>query len=295
MDKSKLEYLFNSNKKPLILDGAMGSLLQQNGFKSDPFLWTCYLNFKNPKAVKEIHLKYAEAGADIITTNTFRTNPLVIEQSNYDIDLSAVVNQSVRIAKDITNSNNKILAGSNPPAEDCYQSERTVNIDKLISNHHRHIDLLFNAGVDIVLNETQSHFDEINITCDYCSKNNFPYLISLFITRDLTILSGEHVNDVIEFIQDYNPITILFNCIDKLTFDKLLDNVSLNFNWGFYLNCGSGNYNEKDISCGIAPDKYSDIVKSYLHLKPNILGSCCGSNPEHTKAIKGIIDGTFNS
>ena len=67
-------FIRNSNK-PLILDGAMGSLLQQKGIPFDEYLWTAKANISNPNLVKDIHENYISAGADIISTNTFRTNP----------------------------------------------------------------------------------------------------------------------------------------------------------------------------------------------------------------------------
>lgn len=291
---NKIQNLSNLNK-PFVIDGAIGSLLQEMGYKADKYLWTSYLNFKYPNVVKDIHEKYALAGADILTTNTFRTNPLVVKKSNYGIDVKLAVSKSVNLAKEITNKYNLILAGSNPPAEDCYQKERTVNINQLEYNHKTHIDLLYETGVDFILNETQSHLDELEIICKHCSNNNIPFIISLFVKEDLSILSGENVKNSLELINDYSPLAVLVNCIDIITFDNFCEKIDLDFNWGFYLNCGSGNYNNKEISCGIGPDKYSDIIKSYLHLKPKIVGTCCGSNPEHTKAIRETIDGTFNS
>ena len=61
--------------KPLILDGAMGSLLQQKGFRSKDSAWMTYVNSESPETIISIHKNYIEAGADIITTNTFGTNP----------------------------------------------------------------------------------------------------------------------------------------------------------------------------------------------------------------------------
>jgi homocysteine S-methyltransferase len=60
-----------SGYKPLLLDGAMGSYLQQKGLTTDDLLWTTYINQTNPDLIIQTHMEYIEAGADIITTNTF--------------------------------------------------------------------------------------------------------------------------------------------------------------------------------------------------------------------------------
>ncbi|MCB9219376.1 MAG: homocysteine S-methyltransferase family protein [Ignavibacteriales bacterium] len=279
-----------NSKRPLILDGAIGSLLQQKGFKSDPVLWTSYVNFKYPQAIVKIHTEYINAGCDIITTNTFRTNPNSITKANAYLDQEKAVKISVDLALQAAQNSNIFVAGSNAPAEDCYQIERTVTQNELEYNHKTHIDLLYNNGVDFILNETQSHFDEIKIICEHCFNNKIPYIISLFITDDLKILSGENITDILDFIKNFNPIIISFNCISQKTFLKLIDSIDLNFNWGFYLNVGHGNYTDSNIQCGIDEINYSEIVKSSLDLNPKLIGACCGSNSKHISAIKKLFN-----
>ncbi len=289
--------------RPLILDGAMGSLLQQKKLKTDDNLWMSYLNLDKPETILKIHKDYIKSGADIITTNTFRTNPIAFNKS---IRLSQIkmqnkkfVKAALDIAKKARNEDSILIAGSNPPAEDSYQIKRTVSKNELIKNHQQHIEWLMEFGSDIILNETQSHFDEIKIICNFCYKNNIPYVISLFFTDELKILSGEKVKDVVNYILNYSQLAISFNCIMPATFHKLMKNLKSNFflknNWGFYLNCGSGNYTDKNISCGIFPDEYIEQIQGTFKYKPSFIGSCCGSNPNHTKEIKKLLDEKINS
>ncbi len=116
--------------RPLLLDGAMGSLLQQKGVKSEGELWTSLANIKNPDLVYNIHKSYIDAGADIITTNTFRTNPVAVN-SQGKIKFEKFVKASVQIAKDAAKDHNVLIAGSNAPAEDCYQIERKISRKEL--------------------------------------------------------------------------------------------------------------------------------------------------------------------
>ena len=113
-----------SRKKsePLILYGAMGSMLQQKGFTAERDIWMSRLNITHPEIIYEIHKDYILAGADIITTNTFRTNPAAFQGAGYPFDSKYVI-EAVKIAIDASNSSKVIIAGSNPPAEDCYQKD----------------------------------------------------------------------------------------------------------------------------------------------------------------------------
>lgn len=277
------------NHKPLILDGAIGSLLQ-NYNNNHKELWSSIVNISNPEVVHNLHLDYINAGADIITTNTFRTNPSAIKRSNENLELKDYVEKSVEIALSARNKFQVFIAGSNPPAEDCYQIERTLLLNELFDNHSQHIDLLMQSGVDFVLNETQSHMDEIEIICEYCTSNNYPFIISLFFNDDLKLLSGENVADAVKYIINYSPLCIMFNCIQFSQLQRLLDTIELNFNWGFYLNCGGKDYHEPSLTCQIPPRAYGELAKILLDKGPSIIGSCCGSSPSHTKILREMID-----
>jgi len=291
MKNLKIRNYFNKIKIPLILDGAVGSLLQQKGFKADKDLWLTELNFKNPEIIIKVHEDYINSGCDIITTNTFRTNPAALKKSNSNLDINKLVKQSVTLARNVAEKYNKLVAGSNAPAEDCYQKERTLNYYDLLYNHEKHIDLLYYHQADFILNETLSHLDEIIIICEYCSKQNIPFVISLFVTDDLRILSGDYLSDVLKLVRDYNPLLISFNCISSDILKKIIDQEKLNFNWGFYLNCGNGNISDESIICGIDETQYSQIVQQYLNYDPKLIGACCGSNPKHISKIKKLLYG----
>lgn len=286
---------FFNNKYPLILDGAIGSLLQQRGYNIDTDLWTSLININNPNVIIDIHKEYINSGCDIITTNTFRTNPNAINKNNSKIDANNIVKLSVELSKYVAKEYDVLLAGSNAPAEDCYKKERELSKDQLIYNHHKHIELLFSNDVDFILCETQSHLDEIDIICKYCSANSIPFVISLLVTMDLKILSGEYLVDVIKIINEYSPLLISINCINNNVFRNLLKKNELDFNWGFYLNCCKGTYTDHNIICELDENRYAEIVKSSLAFKPKLIGACCGSTPMHIKKIRELIYGTTNS
>lgn len=282
-----------TNKRPFILDGAIGSYLQEKGFIPDKNLWFSYLNIEKPEVVELIHKEYVDSGADIITTNTFRTNPIAKKRSNLNISNYDFVKSSVEIATKARGKRSIIIAGSNAPAEDCYQVERTIPIFSLEYNHKKHIEMLINAGVDIIWNETHSHRDEIEIICKFCSENKIPFSINLFYKNDLTILSGEPLNEIVTLVKSYNPIFIGFNCTKPDSFLTNIDKIYIPNNWGFYFNCGAGNYEDDIITCGISPSAYLNQIKLLFKNQPKFVGACCGSNPAHIKAIKEYFDGTY--
>jgi S-methylmethionine-dependent homocysteine/selenocysteine methylase len=277
--------------RPLILNGAIGSLLQQRGNISPDSLWASAANIEQRDLVIEIHKDYIQAGADIITTNTFRTNLSAIKLSNKDFNINKLVKEGVSAAQEAKGDLPVLIAGSNAPAEDCYQAERKISINELIENHQLQISLLNEYGCNFILNETQSHFDEIKIICEYCNRNKFDFVVSLFFTNKLKLLSGEYLFKTVDFIRKYNPLAIGFNCVMPKTFLKILNKIPNDINWGFYLNCGKSNYNRLSIVCATDETEYLEIVKKALPYEPSFVGSCCCSNPNHTKSIKKYFDG----
>jgi S-methylmethionine-dependent homocysteine/selenocysteine methylase len=273
--------------RPLILDGAMGSLLQQKA-KRDNDIWMSKVSIDNPELVLEIHQEYIDAGADIITTNTFRTNPAASRNSGFSSEL--LVKKSVELAKKAISNYPVFVAGSNAPAEDCYQKERTLTFKELEYNHHKHIDLLLENGVDFILNETHSHFDEIKVICEYCSKNDFPFIVSLFSINGLNLLDGYNVKDAVNFIISSNPLAISFNCINSNVFFTILNESDFNYNWGVYMNLGTGDYTDDIIKNSVSPRHYLKILKSVFHKKPSFIGACCGSNPSHIKELRDLFN-----
>jgi homocysteine S-methyltransferase len=278
------------NKRPLILDGAMGSLLQQKGFKSSGSSWMTDVNSKSPETIIGIHKEYIEAGANIITTNTFRTNPVALRDRS-KANSKDLVKSAVQFAIEAKKNKNVFIAGSNAPAEDCYQKDRNIGQNELELNHINHIDLLMDNSVDFILNETHSHFDEIKLICSYCSSNKIPFVLSLYVDTNLKLLSSEDVEQVYDFIWEHNPLAVGLNCITPEVFENTIINLNTETEWGFYINCGAGLPADHNITCGIRPEAYAAFVKKQLNLSPSFIGSCCGSSPEHTKAIKKIIDG----
>lgn len=283
--------IFNGKtQRPSLLDGASGTYLAQKGFAPHPSLWYSHLNIYDPESVKEMHSQYINAGAVIITTNTFRTNPEAVKKTNTGFTNYEIVKKSVEIAYGSIGENEIIIAGSNAPAEDCYQQLRTISLYELEYNHKKHIEMLWNAGVDFILNETQSHRDEIEIVCKFCCENNLPFVVSLYFDKNLKILSGEDLREIIELIKGYKPLAISFNCISPQTLQTALAKIEIEYPSGFYLNCGLNEITENIISSCMEPDTYAETVRHLIRPETVFLGSCCGSSPHHTAKLKDLLD-----
>src|SRR5574338_19185 len=295
-DKIKVRERINPFEKakkinrPLILDGAIGSMLQDKKLTSNKRIWSAKANDDSQNEVITLHKDYIRAGADIITTNTFRTNPYSLISSGVT-DIIGSITKAIDLAKRARGKSSVLIAGSNPPAEDCYQIERAISQKDLEWNHKVHIDALMENGCDFIMNETQSHFDEIKFIAKYCGENQIPFVMNFFFKDKPKLLSVENLTDAIDFVLKYNPLAIGFNCITFEALNNIVSRIKSDLIWGFYCNCVKGDFNDNKIECGISPAEYAKRVKSYLNLNPSFIGSCCGSTPEHIKKLKQLIDG----
>ncbi len=285
---------FEIKNRPLVLDGAIGTYLIEKGIIPDNSIWTTEANISKYEMVVEIHKEYIANGAEIITTNTFSSNPHAVHLNKNMRKSQILVKKAVQAAiqaREESGIENILIAGSNSPAEDCYQYERTISEIELKRNHQTHIELLWSNGVDFILNETQGHLDEISIICDICEKMAIPYVISLYFDENANLLSGENINSVIEYINLKYPNAIIgINCVNPKLFEFIDKSQLEKINWGFHFNSAHSNHNDEEISCYISPQEYLEFALNAINENTIYVGSCCGSNPNHTNVLRQYFD-----
>lgn len=315
------------NKKILILDGAMGTCIQSFNLKENDFegqlSCACHsnqkgnndiLNLTKPEVVKEIHKKYLEAGADIIETNTFNANEISqkdyhMENKIYEINLNGA--KLARAAADyytnLTPDKPRFVAGSIGPTNRTASMSpdvenpgfRNTSFDDLAAAYEHQIEGLFDGGVDILLIETI--FDALNARAAifaaetvFEKKNKkLPIIISGTIAdKSGRILSGQTLDAFAETMKGDNIIAIGLNCSfgakELVPFIKQLSETQDRY-ISFYPNAGLpnslGEYEE-------LPEETASIVKELaLEGCINIVGGCCGTTPEHIKAISEAVKG----
>lgn len=285
-------YFINLNR-PLVLDGPMGTLLIERGIDLGSRLWSALALLNNPDAVLRIHKEYVDAGADIITTNTFRTNPYAVKNSITDATSEKLVKIAVNLArKSIENSNRKILiAGSNAPADDCYLKKRIISFDEVKENHYQHIKELINAGVDFILNETFGDKDEIELVCKICNELNFPFAVSILIDSDLKTFFGQDLVETVQMIYSYKPLFISLNCSRPENILKATDLISEYSPLGVYPNLGSVNsFATGKLARDFSIESLKEFTKILIKKGLKVIGVCCGGNPNDIKTIRTVVD-----
>ena len=311
-------------KRILVLDGAMGTMLQQYKFSEEDFRGEQFKNFHiplqgnndllsitQPKAIKEIHAKYLEAGADIIETNTFSGTSIAMADYQLESIAYELNYQSAKIAKEVadefslkTPEKPRFVAGSIGPTNKTASMSpnvndpayRAVTFDELKTAYKEQVEALIDGGVDLLLVETI--FDTLNakaalFAIDEVKEErniDIPIMVSGTITdASGRTLSGQTVEAFLISISHIPLLSVGFNC--ALGADQLkpyLRRLSskTSFFTSAHPNAGLPNaFGEYDQT----PEEMQSLIKEYLDDNlVNIIGGCCGTMPEHIKLIAEI-------
>ncbi|RZS92230.1 homocysteine S-methyltransferase family protein [Aquimarina brevivitae] len=323
MKKDDLQHILKH--RILILDGAMGTMLQQYNFTEDDFRgerfkdWPVPLQGNNdllsltqPKAIKEIHRKYLEAGADIIETNTF--SGTTIAMADYQMeDLVYELNyQSAKIAKEVADEftanepkKPRFVAGSIGPTNKTASMSpdvndpgyRAISFEALKVAYKQQVEALLDGGVDILLVETV--FDTLNAKAALFAieevKEERNVAVPVMVSGTITdasgrTLSGQTAEAFLISISHVPLLSVGLNCAlgaSQLTpYLHVLARKS-NFAISAHPNAGLPNaFGEYDQT----PDQMTSQIKEYLDKKLiNIVGGCCGTTPEHIRAIADMV------
>lgn len=308
-------------KRILVIDGAMGTMIQRykpteevyrgERFKDYPYPVkgnNDLLSITNPKMIEEIHRAYLDAGADIIETNTFNSNPLSLADYHME-DLTYELNlESAKIAKKAANEYTaknpdkpRFVAGALGPTNKTTSLSpdvndpgyRAVTFDDVVAAYTEQIRGLVDGGADVLLVETV--FDSLNAKAalfaieTYFEKsgNRLPIMVSVTITdASGRTLSGQTVEAFLTSVRHENLLSIGLNCaLGAKEMRPYLEEMAQKA--PYYISCYPnaglpnqfGEYDETPETMCVQVD---DFLKNGF---VNIIGGCCGTTPEHIKAI----------
>ena len=300
----------------LVLDGAMGTIIQTYNLEEDDFRAEKFkdhkaplkgnndlLSITQPKIIKEIHRGYLNAGADIIETNTFSSTSIAMEDYGLEDHVYELNYESAKIAKEVVSEfkENKYVAGSIGPTNKTASMSpdvndpgfRAIHFDELVTSYKEQVKGLCEGGSDILFIETV--FDTLNAKAalmavdNYFEENNIsiPVMLSGTITdKSGRTLSGQTVNAFLISISHFPLLSVGFNCALgtkdlKPYMKRLSDNT--NFFTSSHPNAGLPNaFGEYDQS----PENMVEQMREFLDENlVNIIGGCCGTTYDHIKLI----------
>ena len=265
----------------------MGTELSRRGSDTTLPLWSARALLNEPELVLQIHQDYINAGADIITTNTFRTSQWVLQKAGLSISKAKELTQlAVSLAQEVCFKRyNCFVAGSIAPLEDCYSTQLVPSNEILSKEHPKLISDLADAGVDIILIETMNSFKEAKVAFESTREYpDIPIIVSFTCNDQGHILNGDSWKEVATFFKDKVDI-LAVNCSNisgtsRAISELLRLHVS---NWGVYPNFGT--LNGQTWTPNINSDSIHSAIHEWISLGPKLIGTCCGALPTDTKKI----------
>jgi 5-methyltetrahydrofolate--homocysteine methyltransferase len=311
-------------ERVLVLDGAMGTMIQRHKFTEADYRGDRFADWKSPlqgnndllsltqsAAIKDIHAQYAAAGADILETNTFSSTTIAMADYHMESLVKEINMVSARLAKEVADEYTakqpdkpRYVAGSIGPTNKTASLSpevndpgfRAIDFDGLRIAYKEQVEALMDGGVDILLVETV--FDTLNAKAALFAiqevkeerKRDIPVMVSGTITdASGRTLSGQTAEAFLISIAHADLLSVGFNCAlgaKQLTPHLEVLAKKAPFAVSAHPNAGLPNaFGQYDES----PEDMAAQIQDYLDLNlVNIIGGCCGTTPDHIEAIARI-------
>lgn len=294
-------------RKILVIDGAMGTMIQSANLSASDFGGEAYegcneyLTLTAPHVIRHIHEAYLEAGADIIETNTFGATRIVLDEyglGHLALELNIEAAKLAKQAAELFSTPDwpRFVAGSMGPTTKTLSVTGGATFDELVTAYEKQARGLLLGGVDLLLLETCQ--DTLNVKAGFIGISKafeavgrrVPLMISGTIEPMGTTLAGQAIDSFFISIRHMNPIAVGLNCATGPEFmtDHLRTLATLaDTAVSCYPNAGlpdeEGHYHE-------TPDMLAEKIRRFAEKGwINIVGGCCGTTPDHIRAIAEAV------
>jgi 5-methyltetrahydrofolate--homocysteine methyltransferase len=293
----------------LVLDGAMGTMVQQRHLTAEDFggpaLEGCNENLvlTRPDVILDVHRAYFEAGSDIVETDSFQGSPLVLAEYGLQDKAHEINATAARLARQAADEYSqpgrpRFVAGSIGPTTKSLTLRRELSFDDMRRSYYEHAKGLIDGGADILLVETC--FDTLNakaalVAIQQLGKDlgrRIPLMVSGTIENFGTMLAGQPVDAFYASVSHCDLLSVGLNCATGP--DLMTDHIRTlhemsSTRISCYPNAGlpdeDGKYLETPERLAAQLDKF--VSHGWL----NIVGGCCGTTPEHIRAIAQMAAG----
>lgn len=286
-------------ERTLVGDGAMGTQLMLAGLEQGGCgeAW----NLTHPDRVLKIQKRYADAGADCIITNTFGGSRLMLRRHGHESDLIEINRAGARIAREAFGGRPGFVLGDVGPLGALLEPYGDLSTESAYAALEEQSRALVEAGVDAIIIETQTSLEELGIAIDAAKAANAPCIIAS-LAYDLSMdgtfyktMMGVSPEEAAEFVEEKGAHIVALNCgtgmdmhgaaiVTRLYREHSSLPVMVQPNAGLPIL-----ENLKAVYKQL-PEDTARAVPEVLAAGAGIVGSCCGSTPEHTRAIRRQVD-----
>jgi len=285
----KLDFRQRIKKGPILCDGAMGTLLDIYGSGERPHE---IQNVKHPELVARIHREYIDAGAEIIETNTFSANRFRLSQFHLQDRLKEINRAGVEIARRVA-GDRVYVAGSVGPTGKLLEPIGKIKLSEARDAFKEQIELLVDAGVDLLILETFVSLHELDEAIAAAKElTSIPLVAQKAFAEDGSILSGSFPLEVVEHLLSKGVDVVGANC--TVGPQRMFSIIRAMYKDGVVLSAqpaaGIPTFQDGRSVYHTTPEYLATYARELLQSGVTLIGACCGSTPEHIKAIRKVLD-----
>ena len=282
----------------LVCDGAMGTQLMQAGLANGDCgeAW----NLTHPDRVLKIQQRYVECGADCLITNTFGGSRLMLKRHGHEEDLTAINKAGARIAREAFGGREGFVLGDLGPLGAILEPYGELSPDEARAAYEEQARALVEAGVDAIIIETQTALEELGVALDAAKAASAPCIIASLaydLSQDKSFyvtMMGVTPDHAAQFVTERGANIVALNCGTGMDMDGAAM-VAIQYRACCQLpvmvqpNAGLPVLENMKAVYKQLPSAMAAGVSGVISAGANIIGSCCGSTPEHTRAIREVV------
>ncbi len=291
----------------ILLDGGLGRELRFRGVELSDIIWSATALLDAPEILQQIHLDYIQAGADIITANTYGIIRRDLAKEGIEHRFSELNLLACKLADQARKLADKetLIAGSLPPLRGSFRADLVGPFDEIEPLYREQAQILA-AHVDLLICETMSSTMEGRAAAQAACSTGKPVWVSWTLHEDHSgrLRSGETVKDAIKALDGLPISGFLANCCAPESVSSFLRQTSTSaFKFvGGYANTfnpipENWTLDGKEQTDGLLPlredlnpESYLSHVTDWLEAGANVVGGCCGTRPAHTSTMRAHID-----
>lgn len=283
------------NKRPLLIDGAMGTMLYARGASNEQCLEQLVLT--KPEWITEVHQAYASAGADIIKTHTFGANRMRLQKYNLADEVHSINFRAAKLVRDVREVAGRALfiAGDVGPLGRRIQPSGPLDIHAAKEIFREQLSALWEAGADLLLFETFSDLTELTLAVEVAKELcDLPIVASMTFAEDGMTAAGLTPSTVTERLLAAGADIIGVNCsVGPAPMHKTVEAMQHAVEDVPILavpNAGFPDRVDGRFSYPSSPEYMARHVSEFLATGVKLVGGCCGTTPAHTWAMRGAVD-----
>lgn len=289
-------FLKKLSEQPILVDGAMGTVLHAKGISSEQNLEGLVL--QHPEWITEVHQAYAGAGADVIKTHTFGANRLRLSKYGLEEQLRAINFTATKLVRDVREVAGRaiFIAGDVGPLGERIEPHGVLSEEEATGYFREQISVLWEAGADLLLFETFNSIIELSLAVRVAKEIcDLPIVASMTFAEDgISPISFEMAAMTAERLVEHGADVVGINCLvdSNLMLETLqaIHNTIPETPLVAMPNAGYPNRIDGRLSYSASPEQMAAQVVPFVEGGVHLIGGCCGTTPTHIWSMRGALD-----